>query len=442
MYWTNGVANLHHVDARQIPLDDKSVHCVVTSPPYWGLRNYGLGSWSGGEAECEHRANPDSDADGTYHEAHAATIPGGWRQSGGEVNPTGRCGKCGATQAPDGIGLEPTLGEWVENIVAVMREVRRVLRDDGTVWLNLGDSYSSGASSGFRAGSGRADGIVTDASPRNRNGVNFPGLAPKNLIGQPWRVAFALQDDRWILRSAIVWHKPNPMPESCTDRPTSAYEMLFLLSKQGRYFYDAATVREPLTGGAHARRKDGSHRYVADRGKDANDTRDSWQDSYQPTAANARNVWMIPTQGRPDAHFATFPDELPRRCILAGTSEKGVCAECGAPWERETKKEMVSQHGNNRAEAYTNRDRFDGAKGIANSGHVPARFNIQTLGWQSTCGHEAGTVPATVLDPFVGSGTTCAVAQALGRRSIGLDLNPEYLDIAAQRIGAVTLPLV
>ena len=426
MYWTNGVANLHHVDARQIPLDDKSVHCVVTSPPYWGLRNYGLGSWSGGEAECEHRANPDSDADGTYHGAHAATIPGGWRQSGGEVNPTGRCGKCGATQAPDGIGLEPTLGEWVENIVAVMREVRRVLRDDGTVWLNLGDSYSSGASSGFRAGSGRADGIVTDASPRNRNGVNFPGLAPKNLIGQPWRVAFALQDDRWILRSAIVWHKPNPMPESCTDRPTSAYEMLFLLSKQGRYFYDAEAVREPA---ARAGTVNG--------GKQAwggGDYTESTMRGKVPSRANARNVWVIPAQGRPDAHFATFPDELPRRCILAGTSEHGVCGECGAPWGQVREK---TGHVNQREPAHAANNT---PTKTDSTGWAP--MTRATGIWQPTCGHEAGTVPATVLDPFVGSGTTCAVAQALGRRSIGLDLNPEYLDIAAQRIGAVTLPLV
>ena len=169
--------------------------------------------------------------------------------------------------------------------------------------------------------------------------VAVDGLPAKNLMGQPWRAAFALQDDGWILRSAIVWHKPNPMPESVSDRPTSAYEMVFLLTKRAHYFYDADAIRQPLTGGTHARRKDGGH--VLQHGQDDNDHRDTWQDSYVPTSANARNVWVIPTQGRPEAHFATFPDELPRRCILAGTSEHGVCADCGAPWDRQTDSETI-----------------------------------------------------------------------------------------------------
>ena len=155
------------------------------------------------------------------------------------------------------------------------------------------------------------------------------GLGAKQLMGQPWRVAFALQDDGWILRSAPVWHKPNPMPESVTDRPTSAYEMIFLLTKQGRYFYDAEAGRESPNEDSLARYKrssslDGSREYKMDNPPTGN-----------LGGANARNVWTIPTQGRPDAHFATFPDELPRRCILAGTSEHGVCGDCGAPWARQ-----------------------------------------------------------------------------------------------------------
>ena len=186
-YWSNGVATLHQADARAMPLPDASVHCVVTSPPYWGLRDYGL---------------------------------------------------------QDGIGLEPTLGEWVANIVAVMREVRRVLRDDGTCWLNLGDAYTGGGRGSHDRGDamqGSNPGSKVEPLPMWSH-----GLPAKNLMGQPWRVAFALQDDGWILRSAVVWHKPNPMPESVTDRPTNAYEMVFLLSKQGRYFYDAEAMREPL----------------------------------------------------------------------------------------------------------------------------------------------------------------------------------------------------
>ena len=246
-----------------------------------------------------------------------------------------------------GIGLESTLGEWVANIVAVMREVKRVLRDDGTAWINLGDAYASIGRSARKESPGVG---ATQAMPKVERevvwqaggGHNFNwelpgGIRPKNLMGQPWRVAFALQDDGWLLRSAIVWHKPNPMPESVRDRPTNAYEMLFLLAKQGKYFYDAEAIREAhddkagppsrlgtLKGTNHDRPEPEVRANINNPGKR----------EYNPSGRNARNVWSIPTQGRPDAHFATYPDELPRRCILAGTSERGVCAACGAPWVR------------------------------------------------------------------------------------------------------------
>ena len=168
----------------------------------------------------------------------------------------------------------------------------------------------------------------------------------------------------------------------------------------------------------------------------------------QANGANARNVWTIPTQGRPDAHFATFPDELPRRCILAGTSERGVCAECGAPWERVVERgALVSDGPNSKVHvAMTDRsgtaDSNNQGSNRAKDGHAPnAHHETQTTGWRPTCDHGGDPIPATVLDPFVGSGTTVAVAQALGRHGIGLDLNPEYLAIAQRRIGAVPLPM-
>ena len=394
--WTNGIATLYHADAREIPLPDKSVHCCVTSPPYFSLRDYALGD--------------------------------------------------------TGIGLEPTLAEWLASIVAVMREVRRVLRDDGTVWLNLGDAY---------AGSGKgmnADGTHSDGKKQasNRGSLNpgkrtprgpgsgrwglgdasVDGLPAKNLMGQPWRVALALQDDGWILRSAIVWHKPNPMPESVADRPTSAYEMVFLLTKRPRYFYDADAVRQPLTGGANPGRKDGKHR--PGKAHDDNDHRaDSWQNTCTPSSANLRNVWQISTQGRPEAHFATFPDELPRKCVLAGTSEHGVCANCGAPWRR-----ITATHDRNGRLGKGYHDHTDdlgrGQRGVFSADGAPTR---QTIGWQPGCDCNAARIPATVLDPFVGSGTTVAVAQSLGRKGIGLDLNPDYLAIARKRLEGITLPL-
>ena len=395
-YWTNGIATLYHADAREIPLPDKSVHCCVTSPPYFSLRDYSLGD--------------------------------------------------------TGIGLEPTLAEWLASIVAVSREVWRVLRDDGTVWLNLGDAYA-GSGKGMNADGTHSDG---EKQASNRGSLNpgkrtprgpgsgrwglgdasVDGLPAKNLMGQPWRVAFALQDDGWILRSAIVWHKPNPMPESTTDRPTNAYEMVFLLTKRPRYFYDADAVRQPLTGGANPGRKDGKHR--PGKAHDDNDHRsDSWQNTCTPSSANLRNVWQISTQGRPEAHFATFPDELPRKCILAGTSEHGVCANCGAPWRR-----ITATHDRNGRLGKGYHDHTDdlgrGQRGVFSADGAPTR---QTVGWQPGCECNAARIPATVLDCFVGSGTTVAVAQSLGRKGIGLDLNPDYLAVARKRLEGITLPL-
>ena len=272
-YWNNGHSELHLADARAIPLPDKSVHCAVTSPPYWGLRSYGLGD--------------------------------------------------------SGIGNEPTLQAWVENIVAVSREVRRVLRDDGTYWLNLGDAYAGSGKGQSPAGN---VGMATHAQLGEHWNDSGSGLPTKNLMGQPWRVAFALQDDGWFLRSAIVWAKPNPMPESVTDRPTSAYEMVFLLTKKPKYFYDSEAIRTHNPEGN--KQKQYATNMERNDGGDTNSPRMNRTRSRADVLAagsNARNVWDIPTQGRPEAHFATFPDELPRRCILAGTSEHGVCGRLRRP---------------------------------------------------------------------------------------------------------------
>ena len=427
--WTNGISTLYRADAREIPLPDASVHMVVTSPPYWGLRDYGLGQWEGGDAECGHAMvtikSNTSTMTGGAHNGNSMGSKQGW--------PNNTCGHCGAVATPAGIGLESTLGEWVANIVAVMREVRRVLRDEGTVWLNLGDAYSTSGTRGYEGGT-----LGTRVGRENGYRAAPLDLPIKNLMGQPWRVAFALQDDGWILRSAIVWHKPNPMPESATDRPTSAYEMVFLLSKEGRYFYDAEALKTaafPRWG------KHSAEKYKDIKGPTATGLH---SDGYErPTSANARNVWTFPTQGRPDAHFATFPDELPRRCILAGTSEHGVCGECGAPWARVVESEVVKNRPSAGEDPRSrNEDKLSVGRGHGGHRGNNLQTSTQTLGWQPTCGCNADTVPATVLDPFVGSGTTVAIAQSLGRRGVGLDLNSEYLENAAKRIGAVTLPLI
>ena len=490
-YWSNGVATLYQADARAIPLPDESVHCVVTSPPYWGLRSYDLGAWIGGDPECSHQKRRN-DA--------VARVDGGVPANNNHAQEGwagGVCGHCGASQEDTGIGLEPTLSDWLANIVAVSREVWRVLRDDGTYWLNLGDAYSGsgkgpGGSDKQSSNPGSLLPPIVSSKIHDKTakkwGPSAPavdGLPAKNLMGQPWRAAFALQDDGWILRSAIVWHKPNPMPESVSDRPTSAYEMVFLLTKRAHYFYDADAVREPGEYGRgslfRSERYQNNHAFANaddDVGRQTNHASGEG-------GRNARNVWQIPTQGRPEAHFATFPDELPRRCMLAGTSEHGVCADCGAPWARQTETRDPNGRLGNQYVEDRHLDLQKGARGVPSADGAPTR---QTVGWQPTCdcgsadcpqhkpankqdGHgprhagfnarwkesggvqpkatdfqptcpcDANRIPATVLDPFIGSGTTIAVAQQLGRHGIGLDLNPDYLAIAAKRLAGISLPM-
>lgn len=284
---TGGNAVILHGDCRDIlpTLPEASVQCVVTSPPYWGLRDYGVD-----------------------------------RQ----------------------IGLEKTPEEYVATMVAVFREVRRVLRDDGTLWLNLGDSYANtGKSGGGEQGARWAQmGGRTDEC-KGTFKYAPPGLKPKDLVGIPWRVAFALQADGWWLRSDIIWAKPNPMPESVTDRPTKAHEYVFLLTKSARYFYDAEALMTDVRGGGKTR-KGPIYSAPASAFGIARKTGNMADDAVwtTPTRANARSVWTIATEPTPEAHFATFPRALADRCILAGSrmgdtvldpfggsGTVGVCAE-------------------------------------------------------------------------------------------------------------------
>jgi DNA modification methylase len=290
-------------------LPDDSVHCVVTSPPYWGLRDYGVAGQ---------------------------------------------------------IGLEATPDAFVARMVEVFRDVRRVLRKDGTLWLNLGDSYAGGHETGRRDSqqersiNGRA---VTMKPAEIAQVAKRSGLKPKDLIGIPWRVAFALQADGWWLRSDIIWSKPNPMPESVTDRPTKAHEYLFLLTKAERYWYDDEAIKEVALQPLGAAALTGQHKADAG-GFTTNGTSTSTLGSNQGQATrNKRSVWTIATAPFPEAHFATFPPALPETCIKAGCPVGG-----------------------------------------------------------------------TVLDPFAGAGTTLLVADRLQRHGIGIELNPEYADMAERRV--------
>lgn len=547
---------LIQADARSIPLKDKSVQCCVTSPPYWGLRDYGVGGQ---------------------------------------------------------IGLESTPEEYVATMVAVFREVKRVLRDDGTCWLNLGDSYSGSGKGGQSEEKRSANWqpiYIERRKPAN-------GAKPKDLIGIPWRVAFALQADGWTLRSDIVWNKPNPMPESVSDRPTRSHEYIFMFSKAkwvgpprrqyadisdsdarwlamfldtegnitvkrstqasgkttygiqlgfanshrglleqaqriigrgtildrpgrnapmyylqvsniqaadllhriypffivkqrqarlgiylqeiladsqqerhaknglharqryrsddytaklellwatnkalnhfgnpnidwipeptfGRwdsqpYFYDADAIREDgkdwSTGGPGTGILE-THHYHPKNGGNAGlkAIAARYKTGEQSSKRNKRSVWTVNSEPTPEAHFATFPQKLIEPCILAGTSEKGCCAQCGAPRVR-----MLGEAtGGAIGKAWLDHS-GDAEKGnfktASSKGYQPA----PTTGWRASCAHDAPSVPCVVLDPFIGSGTTGKVCERLGRRWVGIELSPAYLTIASKRTAQIGL---
>ena len=405
---------LYHGDCLQVlgRLEAESVHCVVTSPPYWGLRDYGTATWEGGDPRCDHdqrRREHDPDS-------KSSTNAGAARD--GLAGKT-LCRKCGARRVDAQLGLEATPEEHVERMVEVFRAVRRVMRKDATLWCNYGDVYYSDPS-GFAG---------TDGSPFGNGGhasrgakafgrqkrPRHPTLKPKDLVGMPWRVAFALQADGWWLRSDIIWAKPNPMPESVTDRPTKSHEHLFLLAKSSTYFYDADAVREPSVTAALVEWPGFTLR-LPTQGATA--------------GRNLRDVWAIPAEPFPGAHFATFPPKLVEPCIKAGTSEHGCCATCGAPYHREPReKPGLGTWTKDRAQsASTSPER---------SRHWRQTHKHQPTDrdeWSPGCACAAPVVPCTVLDPFGGAGTVGLVADRLGRNAVLIELNPEYLELARSRI--------
>jgi len=271
------------------------------------------------------------------------------------------------------------------------------------------------------------------------------GLKRKDLCGIPWRLALALQADGWWLRSEIIWHKPNPMPENVTDRPTKSHEYVFMLTKAARYYYDAEAVKDNVTGNAHAR---GNGQNPKRRGSASLGVRsnESFPACTIVSSRNLRSVWTIPTQAYSEAHFATYPEKLVEPCVLASTSERGCCPKCGAGWERVIRKTPSTMNIRVRDASkgiLGKKSGFDRAsvseKEIAEYGEeTPGE--AMTIGWRQDCDcGEQATVPATVLDPFNGAGTTGLVALKLGRRYIGIDLNPEYLEMTKRRLAPVLI---
>ena len=300
---------------KQIP--DNFVQTCITSPPYWGLRDYGTATWEGGDENCDHQGETMR----KHHVSDNKEKPREFFKN--------QCGKCGAIRKDSQLGLEETPEEYVETMVAVFREVKRVLRDDGTVWLNLGDTF----------------------------------LPNKQLGCIPFKVAMALQADGWYLRQDIIWHKPNPMPESVTDRCTKAHEYIFLLSKNKKYYFDNEAIKEDVVSKGVA---DSPSSIKAVDG--VGGSRDNISKFKGSSKRNKRSVWTVTTKPFKEAHFATFPTDLITPCVLAGSGEGDV-----------------------------------------------------------------------VLDPFMGSGTTGMVAQHLGRRWLGCELNEEYTDMQKERTSQQSL---
>lgn len=404
-YTDDGDFTLYQGDALTVlrELPPESVHACVTSPPYWGLRDYGT---------------------------------------------------------PGQLGLEPTPEEYVARMVEVFREVRRVLRKDGTLWLNIGDSYASGMRDAYADDRKYGGARASDQRPPTPL-----GLKPKDLCGVPWRLAFALQADGWYLRADIIWAKPNPMPESVTDRPTKSHEYVFLLSKSPRYFFDQEAVRERYSdperidvrspngpgqasvggrpaSGTRARGPDGrsATRVLGADGSIQHRDGERWPN---PAGRNVRSVWEIATAPSGEAHFATFPPKLAERCILAATSERGCCPECGKPWERETE---ISYEDTGRNQKPGRRDGREAKIGGFASGRRMLR-STATLGWRPGCDCDNGIhgtiyvepIPCVVLDPFLGSGTTALVARKHGRKCIGIELSEPYCAMAARRNSQLSL---
>ena len=339
-------------------LPENSIDCCVTSPPYYALRDYGTGTWEGGNPNCPHyRTSKKSDKTATGHKR--------MQDAGSPVGDAiykDVCPLCGAVRVDKQIGLEETPEKYIEKMTEVFMEVYRVLKPEGTLWVNIGDSYVIKAEGKYKQ---------------------------KDLIGIPWMLAFSLRNAGWHLRQDIIWHKPNPMPESVTDRCTKSHEYIFLFSKSQKYYFDHEAIQEPAVtqgdvgsikfGGTKYGDNDDSHFQTYSEKEWKPKTKNCQYDGQRPnsmhirremglpdevyTVRNKRDVWSINVKPCKEAHFATYPKMLVKPCILAG------CPLGGA-----------------------------------------------------------------VLDPFMGSGTTAVVAKSLGRDYVGIELNPEYIEIAKNRI--------
>jgi DNA modification methylase len=318
-------------------LPDASVQTVVTSPPYWGLRDYGTATWIGGDESCDHETPRSRGADIKADDKQGTS-------KGSRPNLQWDC-KCGATREDNQIGLEQSPDDFIEQLCVVFDEVWRVLKDDGTIWVNLGDSYSAMRDSkaspdSLRRGEGTRVGSAANRNPEN---LRKAGLKHKDLVGIPWRFAFAMQARGWYLRSDIIWHKPNPMPESVTDRPTKSHEYIFLMTKSSRYYYDHEAIKEDAIWAEEKRAGKGRLHYDGKRQGEKGTGQENFVSIVDKK--NKRSVWQVNVKGYKEAHFATYPTELIEPCILAGSKEGDTVLD---PFSGSgTTGEVALKHGRN-----------------------------------------------------------------------------------------------
>ena len=400
-------------------IDDQSVNTCITSPPYWGLRDYGTAEWEGGDPNCDHKVGRETRGGLSDKQK---TTKGSFGDEAIKNNQP--CPKCGAIRKDSQLGLENTPEEFVENLVKVFREVKRVLKDDGTVWLNLGDSYSSGGRTTTTNQTLRGDKNYGVTRPKPSEGIK-----PKDLIGIPWRVALALQADGWYLRQDIIWHKPNPMPESVKDRCTKAHEYIFLLSKNVKYYFDYESIKEDAVGNSPNNKKPHKHQ-----GQPFSRTKENLVNIQAVEKRNKRSVWTVTTKPFKGAHFATFPMDLIEPGVLAGCPEK-ICVDCNTPYVRQVESRRFKRNDLPKDDPRYRPNTYDGSykniNGKADAGYTETK----DLGLQKQCDCNTNETKAgTVLDPFGGSGTTAIVANKHNRNAVLCELNEEYVGIAKERI--------
>lgn len=491
-------------DSRSIlqSLQPESVHCCVTSPPYYGLRNYGTdGEIWGGDDKCEHEWQ-------TVHppgQRTSDTNPGPLQNEGNknrESLTSNTCIKCGAWRGE--LGLEPTPEMYVQHLAEICRGIKRVLRKDGVFWLNIGDSYCGSGVGHKDTGKAVYEGSDYDSAASVR--VKMVGIKPKDLIGIPWLVAFALRADGWYLRADLPWIKRNAMPSSVRDRPASSIEHVFLLSKSQKYYYDHIATMQPsaektaaryayplkiygnkVSGndrndfgrdarpdafkkqdnvgnntytGFNARYKAGRERYenrVTEPGMNAQNyghcgdradglrfMRDSdfffktWQGLLHNEDGEPMALVVNPRPYK-GAHFACFPVQLVEPMILAGTSEKGVCPVCGAPWVRDIVKGEF--HNQSWGGEHVKGQEAVGGVGSTSCLKSGGTHDIITTGWHSSCkcgiapvSTDMCGIPATVLDPFSGSASTGVACNWRNRNFIGIEIKPDYYKLGEKRL--------